>query len=122
MKRLICSAVVMFGAFGAPAIAAIPVKAPLTHRLDVRLVAQPGEVVRWQSPRIGSVQRLTVRVNGEPAIYRVVPRTNNCVAYIYGEGLVARMTDCVVGRRVPYVRVRVVSASVRTSTLWLRFN
>jgi hypothetical protein len=99
-----------------------PAKQPTAQSAAVRLMVQPGETARWQSPRIGAVKRLYVRANGRSVSYNVVPRTNNCVAYIYGEGLAVRVTDCKLGRRVPYVRVRAVSASLRPSALLLRLN
>jgi hypothetical protein len=88
----------------------------------VRLLVQPGETVRWRSPRVGEVRRMYVRINGGPATYKLVPGTRNCVAYIYGAGVVVRLTDCHAGRRVPYVRVRAVSAALKPVAVRLRLN
>ena len=107
----------------APAVADnTPAKQPMVNAASVRLAIQPGETVRWQSPRIGEVRSLYVRINGNAASYNVVAGTNRCVAYIYGSGVVARVTDCVKGRRVPYVRVRAVSAALKPAMVVLRLN
>jgi hypothetical protein len=85
-------------------------------------VVQPGETVRWRSPTIGAVNRLRLYIGGRPAAYGVEPRTNNCVAYGYEAGVAVRLTDCVKGRRVRYVRVRAVSAALKPVAVRLRLN
>jgi hypothetical protein len=62
-------------------------------------IVKPGDLVRWQSPRIGFVQRLSLVVNGREMAYKVKPNTNACVAYSYGAGVAIRPTDCEIGRQ-----------------------
>jgi hypothetical protein len=93
--------------------------APLrTAHLQVKI--NPGEVVRWRSPRIGQVERLSIAIGGREAFYQPEPRTRNCVAYAYEAGVAIRLTDCRNGRRVPYVRVRAVSAALKPAAISLR--
>jgi hypothetical protein len=82
---------------------------------------KPGEMVRWGSPPIGTVQRLSLVVNGVPMVYALKGKTNACVGYAYGEGVAVRLTDCAKGRRVPYVRVRAVNAGIRPARVSLKF-
>lgn len=111
--------------FAAAATASEPPGKGLSDRsrpAAARLVVEPGEVVRWRSPRIGRVETLRVRADGNAASYSLAPRTRNCVAYIYGQGVALRLTDCSKGRRVPYVRVRAVSAALKPVVVALRLN
>jgi hypothetical protein len=81
-----------------------------------------GETVRWRSPQIGAVTRVALLANGSGMVYALKPRTNACVGYAYGEGVAVRVTDCVKGRRVPYVRVRAVNAGIKATRVTLRFG
>ncbi len=104
--------------------ASVPTKpAPPTLRTaTVRRTVRPGALVRWRSPLIGRVRRLSLWIAGRGAAYAVAPRTNACVAYAYGAGVAIRLTDCSAGRRVPYVRVRAVSAALKPVRFTLRLN
>jgi hypothetical protein len=98
----------------APALGDVPAKvAPPAKSASVRLNVQPGQTARWKSPNLGTVETLRLYIGGRPAAYAVESRTNSCVAYGYEAGVAVRLTDCVRGRRVPYVRVRAVSAALR---------
>lgn len=117
------------------ALAASPVVAgaqsdpeKINRRPDQRLwaaslvtLAKPGELIRWQSPRIGTVERVSLVVNGTEMAYQLKPNTNGCVGYAYGAGVAVRLTDCEIGKRVRYVRVRAVNAGVKPARLKLRF-
>jgi hypothetical protein len=83
---------------------------------------KPGETVTWRSHRIGTITAVSLVANGADMAYQLKPRTNACVGYAYGEGVAVRLTDCVQGRRVPYVRVRAVNAGVQPARLRLRFG
>ena len=106
----------------AAADSTIPGKQAPAQAATVRLDVKPGQAARWQSPRIGEVRSMYVRIDRKPVSYNVVPGTGRCVAYLYGSGVVARVTDCVKGRRVPYVRVRAVSAALKPAMVVLRLN
>ena len=59
--------------------------------------------------------------NGWEMAYEPKPKTNNCVAYAYGQGVAVRLTDSVRGRRVRYVRVWAVNLGAKAARLTLRF-
>ena len=59
--------------------------------------------------------------NGWEMAYEPKPKTNNCVAFAYGQGVAVRLTDCVKGRRVGYVRIRAVNLGAKPARLTLRF-
>jgi hypothetical protein len=82
---------------------------------------KPGETVAWRSRRIGTVKRISAVTNGWEMAYEPKPKTNNCFAYAYGQGVAVRLTDCVRGRRVRYVRVRAVNLGAKAARLTLRF-
>ena len=81
-----------------------------------------GETVHWRSPRIGAVTRIALIANATEMAYAVKPRTNACVAYAYGEGVAIRVTDCLKGKRVPYVRVRAVNAGIKPARVRRAFG
>jgi hypothetical protein len=90
---------------------------------DASLITRvkPGGSVTWRSSRIGPVTKISAVTNGWEMAYEPKPRTNNCVAYAYGQGVAVRLTDCVRGRRVRYVRVRAVNLGAKAARLALRF-
>lgn len=91
---------------------------PLTARLTV----QPGQTIRWQSPRLpGAVTRVSLVADGLPMAYELKPATNSCIGYAYGAGVALRLTDCVKGKRVRVLRVRAVNAGLAPAQLLLRF-
>lgn len=94
---------------------------PAGHAV-AKLTVKPGQIVRWQSPRIGPVNRLSLAIAGREAFYQPEPKTRNCVAYGYEAGVAIRITDCRKGVRVPYVRVRAVSAALKPVAFILRLN
>jgi hypothetical protein len=59
---------------------------PVVTHAAKRMVVQPGELVRWRSPRVGEA---------------------------YASGVAMRLTDCRKGRRVRYARFRVVNSNIR---------
>jgi hypothetical protein len=82
----------------------------------------PGETLAWRSRRIGPVTKLSAVANGWEMAYEPKPKTNNCVAFAYGQGVAVRLTDCVKGRRVGYVRIRAVNLGAKPARLTLRFG
>jgi len=96
------------------------VEKPHTRSAQVRLTVNPGELVRWRSPRIGRVERLSITIDGAEPYYTLTARTRACVANAYASGVAVRLTDCRRGRRVPYVRLRAVSAALKPVRVTLR--
>jgi hypothetical protein len=90
---------------------------------DASLITRvkPGGSVTWRSGRMGPITRISAVANGREMAYEPKPRTNNCVAYAYGQGVAVRLTDCVRGKRVRYVRVRAVNLGAKAARLALRF-
>jgi hypothetical protein len=90
---------------------------------DASLITRvkPGETVAWRSRRIGTVTKISAVTNGWEMAYEPKPKTNNCVAFAYGQGIAVRLTDCVNGRRVRYVRVSAVNVGAKPARLTLRF-
>ena len=112
----------MVAAVPAALAANVPEKQVPTRSAHVRLVVKPGETIRWRSSNIGPVNRLSLTIAGRDAAYAPEPKTRNCVAYGYEAGVAVRMTDCRRGRRVPYVRLRAVSAARLPTVVVLRLN
>jgi len=102
-----------------------PVKTVVTSQdaWDASLITRvkPGGSVTWRSRRIGTVTKISAVANGWEMAYEPKPKTNNCVAYAYGQGVAVRLTDCVRGRRVRYVRVSAVNVGAKPARLTLRF-
>ncbi len=97
-------------------------KQPPAQAARTAFIVQPGEIARWRSPVIGEIRTMRVRVNGQRVSYNLAPKTGRCVAYIYGAGVVIRVTDCAKGRRVPYLRARATSAALTPARVTLRLN
>lgn len=122
MKRLLALTAALAPILAVTAAADVPTKQLPAQSVTVRLVVKPGEVVRWRSPRIGRVDRLALTIADRGAAYATEPNTRACVAYGYEAGVAVRLTDCVRGRRVPYVRLRAVSAALKPVAVRLRLN
>ena len=128
MKRLLIGIAVgaLVSASGASAQGDDPAKVVQTPKkvwaASLVTTVKAGETVRWRSPQIGAVTRVALLANGSGMVYALKPRTNACVGYAYGEGVAVRVTDCVKGKRVPYVRVRAVNAGIKPTRVTLRFG
>lgn len=122
MRRIVLT-VALFLLVAAPAPADIPDKfGPRNVVTSKRLIVPPGELVRWRSPEIGTVTALSLAAGGWEMLYGVVPKTNACVGEAYAAGVAMRLTDCRNGRRVPYVRVRMVNSNIRPVTVVIRLH
>jgi hypothetical protein len=112
--------VALVACLAAPALAAPP-KATMTVRdVTVRVTVNPGETVRWRSPTIGIVARLSMWAGGKAMHYDPVPGTNRCAAYAYGAGIAVRLTDCTQGKRVDYVRLKATNIGLKPAAFSLR--